>query len=155
MNLSLLPSDQAGYLHLLFSADALVAGGTLEKILGNSERFAAELATRLRERIYYDMVPALAKAVGDRLRSDPSDEGLDDAYEQVMLILFRLLFVASAEDKDLLPYSTNNHYHHHSLKLIARRLLQDRQQGRDRYDERATSLWDEICHLWDAVDKGK
>ena len=154
VNLSLLPSDQAGYLHLLFSADALVAGGILEKILGNSERFAAELATRLRERIYYDMVPALAKAVGDRLRSDPSDEGLDDAYEQVMLILFRLLFVAYAEDKDLLPYSTNNHYHHHSLKLIARRLLQDRQQGRDRYDERATSLWDDICHLWDAVDKG-
>ena len=154
VNLSLLPSDQAGYLHLLFSADALVDGGTFEKILGNSERFAAELATRLRERIYYDMVPALAKAVADRLSRDPSDEELDDAYEQVMLILFRLLFVAYAEDKDLLPYSTNNHYHHHSLKLIALRLLDDRQQGRDRYDERATSLWDDICHLWDAVDKG-
>ena len=138
----------------MFSADALVDGGTFERILGNSERFAAELATRLRERIYYNMVPALAKAVADRLSRDPSDEGLDDAYEQVMLILFRLLFVAYAEDKDLLPYSTNNHYHHHSLKLIARRLLQDRQQGRDRYDERATSLWDDICHLWDAVDKG-
>jgi len=154
VNLSLLPQDQAGFLHLLFSAEALVDGGTFERILGNSERFAAELATRLRERIYFDTVPALAKAVASRLGHDPSDEELDDAYEQVMLILFRLLFVAYAEDKDLLPYSTNNHYHHHSLKQIARRLLEDRQQGRDRYDERATAFWDDICNLWDAVDKG-
>lgn len=154
VNLSLLPQDQAGFLHLLFSSDALVDGGTFEKILGNSERFAAELATRLRERIYFDTVPALAKAVAGRLSGDPSDEELDEPYEQVMLILFRLLFVAYAEDKDLLPYSTNNHYHHHSLKLIARRLLEDRQQGRDLYDERATALWGEVRGLWDAVDKG-
>ena len=154
LNLSLLPSDLAGYLHLLFSADALVAGGTLETVLGNSERFAAELATRLRERVYYDTVPALAKAVADRLGRHPGEEELDDAYEQVMRILFRLLFVAYAEDKDLLPYSTNSHYSNHSLKGIARRLLEDRQQGRDRYDERATALWDDVVTLWDAVDQG-
>ena len=154
LNLSLLPSDQAGYVHLLFSTDALVKGGTFEKILGNSERFAAELATRLRKRIYYDTVPELARAAAERLDHSPSDNDLDDAYEQVMLILFRLLFVAYAEDKDLLPYGTNNHYHHHSLKQIARRLLEDRQQGRDRYDERATAFWDDVRNLWDAVDRG-
>ena len=154
LNLSLLPSDMAGYLYLLFSAEALVAGGTLEKVLGNSERFAAELAARLRERVYFDTVPALAKAVANRLGRHPGEEELDDAYEQVMLILFRLLFVAYAEDKDLLPYSTNSHYNSHSLKGIARRLLEDRQQGRDRYDERATALWDDIVTLWDAVDQG-
>ena len=112
------------------------------------------MATRLRERIYFDTVPNLAEAVADRLGRDPTDEELDDAYEQVMLILFRLLFVAYAEDKDLLPYSTNNHYHHHSLKLVARRLLEDRRKNRDTYDERATALWNEVCSLWDAVDKG-
>ena len=154
VNLSLLPSDQAGYLHLLFSADALVDGGTLERILGNSERFAAELASRLRERVYFDTVPALARAVSRRLGPDPGDEELDEAYEKVMLILFRLLFVAYAEDKDLLPYNTNSNYYHHSLKLIARRLLEDRRLERDRYDNRATALWDEVRHLWDAVDKG-
>ena len=154
VNLSLLPSDQAGYLHLLFSADALVDGGTLDKILGNSERFAAELATRLRERVYFDTVPALARAVSRRLGPDPGDKELDEAYEKVMVILFRLLFVAYAEDKDLLPYHTNSNYNHHSLKLIAQRLLEDRRLGRDRYDARATALWDEVRHLWDAVDKG-
>ncbi len=154
LNLSLLPSDLAGYLHLLFSSDALVDGGTLEKVLGNSERFAAGLASRLRERVYYDVVPGLARAVAARLGRDRGVEVLDDAYEQVMLILFRLLFVAYAEDKDLLPYSTNNHYHHHSLKQVAQRLLEDRRQGRDLYDERATALWDDIFSLWDAVDRG-
>ena len=154
LNLSLLPSDLAGYLHLLFSAEALVNGGTLERILGSSERFAAELATRLRERVYYDTVPELARAVADRLDRYPTEQDLDDAYEQVMLVLFRLLFVAYAEDKDLLPYSTNSHYHGHSLKLIAQRLLEDRRQGRGVYDERATAFWDDIVTLWDAIDQG-
>ena len=154
VNLSLLPSKQAGYLHLLFSADALVDGGTLDTILGNSERFAAGLATRLRERVYFDTVPALARAVSQRLGRHPDDEELDEAYEKVMLILFRLLFVAYAEDKDLLPYNINSNYNHHSLKLIARRLLEDRRLGRKCYDERATALWREVGQLWDAVDKG-
>ncbi len=154
VNLSLLPSRFAGYLHLLFSADALVDGGTLDSILSASERFAAALATRLRERVYFDTVPALARAVARRLDPEPSDRRLDEAYEQVMLILFRLLFVAYAEDKDLLPYHTNNNYHHHSLKLIAQRLLDDRRSGKDRYDKQATSIWDDVRQLWDAVDQG-
>ena len=79
LNLSLLPSDLAGYLHLLFSSDALVDGGTLEKVLGNSERFAAGLASRLRERVYYDVVPGLARAVAARLGRDRGVEVLDDA----------------------------------------------------------------------------
>ena len=154
INLALLSSERAGYLELLFSADALVEGGTLETILGASERFAAKLATRLRERIYYDAVPALAKAVAGRLSRDPSDADLEDAYEQVMLILFRLLFVAYAEDQDLLPYSGNHHYHHQSLKQVAKRLLQDRREGREVYDTAATGFWDDIVRLWKAVDKG-
>lgn len=59
---------------------------------------------RLRERVYFQTVPALAGAIARRLGRDPAEADLDDAYEQVMVILFRLLFVAYAKDKDLLPY---------------------------------------------------
>ena len=41
LNLALLSPEQAGYLDLLFSADALTDHGTLEKILDRSNRFAA------------------------------------------------------------------------------------------------------------------
>ena len=63
LNLSLLPAELAGYLHLLFSADALIENGTLETILDRSADFAAELAVRLRERVYFQTVPALSGAV--------------------------------------------------------------------------------------------
>ena len=152
LNLSLLPVELAGYLHLLFSVDALIENGTLEEILGGSERFATDLAGRLRERVYYETVPALASAIASKLDREPTSAELDDAYEQVMLILFRLLFVAYAEDKDLLPYRTNSRYRDHSLQLKAIRLTEDLRAGRQVYDSVATSMWSDVRQLWQAVD---
>ncbi len=132
VNLALLPREHSGYLPLLFSAAALSEDGTFEDILKDSHDFAAKLAKRLRERVYQQTVPALAQAVADRMPPHPSREDLADAYEQVMVILFRLLFVAYAEDKDLLPYRTNGDYADRSLSKMARRLSEDRKEERQR-----------------------
>ena len=154
LNLSLLPAELAGYLHLLFSVDALVEHGTLEEILDGSERFSSDLAERLRERVYYETVPALASAIASKLGHEPTSAELDDAYEQVMLILFRLLFVAYAEDKDLLPYRTNSRYRDHSLQRLANRPTEDLRAGAHEYDATATSMWGDVRQLWEAVDNG-
>ncbi len=153
INLSLIPERLAGYLMLLFSARALVKDGSLEQILSDSSRYAAKLAVRLRERVYRRTMPLLAKAVTDRMEST-SEEDLKDAYEQAMTILFRLLFVAYAEDQDLLPYKTNGRYRDHSLTRIASRLADDRKASRVRFDPNSTSLWNDVCTLWQAVDRG-
>ncbi len=159
LNLSLLSREQAGYLPLLFSADALVAGGSLHKILDNSADYAAGLAGRLRDRIYHETVPLLARGIAARLTESqrgggPTEADLDDAYEQVMVILFRLLFVAYAEDKDLLPYRSNGSYADHSLSQMARRLTENRRQRREVFDAAATDLWDDVNQLWGAVNRG-
>lgn len=155
-NLALLPDDKAGYLFLLFGADALRDGGTIEDILERSADFAAELAARLRERVYFDTVPLLAAAIAKRLGdpADLDDDALTDAYEQTLVILFRLLFVAYAEDKDLLPYRSNSKYADHSLKRMTRRLAEDRRTGRGDFDDEAADLWEDVRQLWRAVDKG-
>ena len=153
INLSLIPERLAGYLMLLFSARALVKDGSLEQILSDSSRYAAKLAVRLRERVYRRTMPLLARAVTDRMESR-SEEDLKDAYEQAMTILFRLLFVAYAEDQDLLPYRTNGRYRDHSLTRIASRLADDRKAGRVRFDPNSTSYWDDVRTLWQAVDRG-
>jgi len=155
-NLALLPDDKAGYLPLLFGADALSDGGTIEEILERSADFAAELAARLRERVYFDTVPQLATAVAARLgdTANLTDDDLADAYEQTLVILFRLLFVAYAEDKDLLPYRSNSRYADHSLKRITRRLAEDRRSGKGDSDDEATDLWEDVRQLWRAVDRG-
>ena len=57
---ALLPDGHLPYLWLLYSAEALAPEGSLGQILDNSQRFAGDLAERLRERIYDEVVPALA-----------------------------------------------------------------------------------------------
>ncbi|MCC7484048.1 MAG: DNA-protecting protein DprA [Burkholderiales bacterium] len=65
---SLLRDEDAAYLWLLFSAEALAKGGTFEQILEESGRFAGNPADRLRDRIYERVVPQLARAVAEARR---------------------------------------------------------------------------------------
>lgn len=154
LNLALLPEDSCGYLALLFGEDALSQGGSLEHILERSSDFAAALGSRLRDRVYFEAVPQLSQAIAARLPAGAASEtDLAHAYEQTLMVLFRLLFVAYGEDKDLLPYRTNSRYNDHSLKRLARRLSESK--GRDEpFDSRATDLWDDVRALWDAVQGG-
>jgi len=153
-NVALLPDDLAGYLHLLFSADALGDGGTFDQILASSADFAADLASRLRDRVYREAVPTLARAIAARLDPDPDEAQLAAAYDQTLNILFRLLFVAYGEDKDLLPYDTNSIYADHSLKRIARRLGDDVNRGALVFEDSAADLWEDVVQIWGAVDRG-
>lgn len=157
LNLALLPDDSAEYLGLLFGPPALADGGTFEQILDASADHAAELGRRLRERVYFHAVPTLAKAVASRMGGSQalSEDDLQDAYEQTLVILFRLLFLAYAEDKDLLPYRTNSTYQRHAIKTTARELTErHRAKGGIDFDPAATDLWEGARSLWRAVDKG-
>ena len=111
---ALLSDEHLPYLWLLFSADALASGGSLDDVLESSQRFAGELARRLRERIYEDVMPELAQGLAAaRVTARPGDLG--QTYEMALTVLFRLLFVAYAEDRDLLPYKLNDVYRRRSL----------------------------------------
>jgi hypothetical protein len=52
LNLPLLPTDQAGYLDLLFSTNALAESGTVSEIQQASSIYTSHLSERLRERVY-------------------------------------------------------------------------------------------------------
>jgi hypothetical protein len=153
-NLALLPDDRAGYLSLLFSANALRESGTFEGILEGSRDYATDLGARLRERVYNEAVPSLAIALAGRHKGELDEKSLAHVYEQALTVLFRLLFVAYAEDKDLLPYRSNGAYREHALKTCARELAERRAEGPLVFDAHATDLWDEVAALWLAVDKG-
>ena len=157
-NLGLLPGRQAGYLPLLFGAGALRPGGTLEQILASSRDFAVDLGGRLRERVYNVVVPALADAVARHREAsgEPvSDRELPSLYEQALTVLFRLLFVAYAEDKDLLPYRTDGAYQQHALKTLARQLTELLVGPGLAFDPQSTLLWARVRELVRAVDHGR
>ncbi len=149
----LLPDPDAAYLWLLFSAQALGPGGSLEQILDASGRFAGDLAERLRERVYESVVPRLAQGiVAARGLRKPTAQDLADTYEVALTVLFRLLFIAYAEDKDLLPYRWNGLYRRRSLKATAQDLVELARRGAP-FDP-GDSLWEEVARLCRAVDRG-
>lgn len=149
----LLREDQAGYLWLLFSPDALADEGILEEILRSSKDYAAKLRGRLRERIYDDVVPAFAEAIArERDLQDPTRQELSQTHETTLLLLYRLLFVAYAEDRRLLPYETNDRYRDRSLKKKAKELTRIVEEGSE-FDTTSTH-WREVSALFEAVREG-
>src|SRR5690606_23559008 len=148
----------AGYLPLIFSASALVEDGTFEELLRHSRDFAAALGERLRDRVYDEVVPRLAQAIGQAYakahRRSLSDADLPHVHEMAMRVLFRLLFISYAEDKGLLPYETSGEYRRHALKTRARNFADRLNEGRLAFDEHATDLWSDVLQLFDAIDHG-
>lgn len=150
----LLRDSDTAFLWLLFSAEALTEGGSLQTLLEESNRFAGDLADRLRDRIYGAVIPRLAEGLAkERGLRKPTAKDLAETYQMAMMVLFRMLFIAYAEDKDLLPYKFNALYKARSLKVKAQELLK-LQLDNTPFD-RSTSYWEEVSLLCRAVDEGK
>ena len=150
---SLLSDEQLPYLWLLYSADALVPNGSLHQILSDSRRFAGDLAERLRERIYDHVVPVLAQGIAaERHVGTPTAQHLADTYEMALTVLFRLLFIAYAEDRDLLPYRSNDAYRRRSLKQKAQELVES--VAKETPIGGGDTHWRETELLWQAVAEG-
>ena len=69
-----------------------------------------------------------------------------------MRVLFRLLFIAYGEDKDLLPYRFNGLYQRRSLKAKAKDLLELKNSG-EGFGEGDT-WWEEVKAIFNAVNIG-
>lgn len=156
LDLSLLRAPEAGFLTLLFSPDALLAGGTVASLLSESIKYATGLSERLRDRIYVKVVPRLSKAVADRrnITSQPAEvqkEALAEAYHQAMILLFRLLFVAYGEDRGLLPYGVSDQYTRNALKTLALDFAKDPDKS---FSAASTAYWDDLTQVWKVIDTG-
>ena len=150
---SVLADEHAAYLSLLFSADALKPDGSVDALLADSQRFAAELAKNLRDRIYERVMPLLARGVAAaRGLSAPTADDLALTYGMALTILFRLLFVAYAEDRDLLPYRHSEAYRRRSLKQKAQELAQHASALTPVAS--GHSHWTEVVRVWTAIEQG-
>ena len=112
-----------------------------------------DLVSRLKERIYDEVIPRLAEGLASaRNLASPSAKDLAETYEMAMTILFRLLFIAYGEDKELLPYRFNGLYQKRSLKAKAKFLLQFLEK-REEFND-GDDIWQEVQSIFTAVDKG-
>jgi hypothetical protein len=91
-------------------------------------------------------------------RLDPGKD-LDLCREQSFLLLCRLLFIAYAEDRRLLPYKVNRLYtDNRSLARmrdeIARQIERANRGAGDDFGRTSTALWDSLQDLFDLIDRG-
>ena len=167
LDLPLLADEHAGYLSLLFAADALATGGTFDEIAAASRDFTTSLSERMRERIYERTVPDLALAIARSHDGTLDKAALDAIYHAALTVLFRLLFIAYAEDQRLLPYAASEDYRANSLKAIAQRFASRINAGEplgftNPFDSAAPvtqgdgtdELWSRCRALFQAVDQG-
>ena len=149
----LLSSKNKALLWLLFSSESLKKGGIIFNILENSQRFFIDVAEKLRERIYQKVVPKMAMSIfKERKIINPSREDLLLTYEMAITVLFRLLFISYAEDRDFLPYKVNHIYRKISLKRKAHEIAKT--LSNNNLIEKGNNYWLEVAKLWKGISKG-
>lgn len=154
LDLAMVDPEFSALLPLIFSAEALEPGGSADEILAGSGRYAADLGSKLRDRVYLNVVPALSIAIAERLPQlgiTVDAEGLQLAYKLSMRILFRLLFQAYGEATELLPAGRNENYQVHSLRaFVELELTTDSSE----FSAEAGSIWRGLKQVWEAIEVG-
>lgn len=150
-------SDPA-YYAALFSARALGREGLAQTIAQGSRDFAVGLGDRLRDRIYEQVVPRIARAIATELerRGQPpeSRDELAGVYDATLTLLYRLLFVLYAEAREYLPVTASVGYRDHSLRRRIDAVIATVEAGRD-FDAHATDIWSDLGETFDAIARGQ
>lgn len=152
---TLLPDEHAPLLGALAAPDALRPDGRLSRIRRESGRYAVRLRERFTERLYEDVVDRLVRGLWEAARtrglSPLPDE--DRLYRATIVLLFRLLFLLYAEDRNLLPMR-NAAYRRRSISEMVIAAAQTARDPGRTFDPMATSIWTDLRQLFEAVRAG-
>ena len=173
------PGEAFRYFWLLFRRDAFEKHATqregkvqelslLDRLLLESEDYARDLGSRLKDRVFEEVFPHLAHGFVEHLREKSGaravpQEQLDGIYQGTLTLLYRLLFLLYAEARDLLPVREVRGYWEASLARIKREIaehageISDEVPGRLKkaYREDTYSLWERLQRLFGVVDRGE
>ena len=139
---------------LVFRSEAFLAGPTdprtfhqraIEEGRFYEERVAASLSALVFEQVF----PKLARAIAAAAPEAP----LPDVREASLVLLYRLLFILYAEDRDLLPVR-NTSYDDYALREKVRGDIGHRKDHDDVFSASAARYWSVIDDLCRAIDKG-
>ena len=113
-------------------------------------RFYEErVASNLSAVVFDHVFPRLAKAMA----AAAPDAGLQEVRNATLILLYRLLFVFYAEDRDLLPVR-DSRYDDYGLRERVRGDVGRRKDRRDVFSENASRYWSAFHDLCRAIDKG-
>lgn len=150
------------YFWLFFRREAFVAGSAapgapawLDLVLAESAAYEQGISESLKEQVY-EALRSLAQGFldfpGNGLTPDAAI--LKTIHDNSLIVLYRLLFILYAEDRDLLPVRENTTYRQsYSLQALKRRIATEIDSGTPAAPT-MSSLWQRLAELWQVIDKG-
>jgi hypothetical protein len=151
-------SDRFKYFYLFFRRAAFLpdANGLsfVEKVFQGSLDYAAEVGGRLKESVY-DALRLLMNGffeygVNQLDRHDSNT--LNEVHENALIVLYRLLFLLYAEDRDLLPRKVEP-YASNGLYRLQREINQSL-RANGQYPPIGRRFWGELTNLFTLIDEG-
>ena len=139
---------------LLFRRDAFLPTATdrrtfhrraLEEGRYYEQRVATDLSNLVFDRIFPELVRAIAAAA--------PDTPLPDVRDATLTLLYRLLFILYAEDRELLPVR-DARYDDYGLRMRVRDDVRARKDRKDVFSATATRYWSAVDDLATAIDRG-
>lgn len=121
----------------------------VDKVLDESTANAVQVGDAL-ERQVFSAVPLVAE--GLLASTERTDDALAAAFDNALVLLYRLLFCLYAEERELLPVE-NPHYREYSLRKQKAELAGDIDRGRV-FSGASDDLYNDLRALFRIVDRG-
>lgn len=139
---------------LIFRREAFVPAGAdprtfHEKALEEGKFYEERVAEDLSNKVFGEVFPDLVRAI---VKAAPEAD-LQAVREAALILLYRLLFILYAEDRDLLPVK-DTRYDDYGLRNKVRLDVKDRKDKNDVFSETAARYWGAMADLFIAIDQG-
>ena len=139
---------------LVFRREAFLAGPTdqrtfQQRAIEEGRFYEKRVAASLSALVFGQVFPKLARAIAAAATEAP----LPEVREAALILLYRLLFIFYAEDRDLLPVR-NTRYDDYALREKVRGDVGRRKDSDDVFSASAARYWSAIDDLCRAIDQG-
>lgn len=140
--------------YLIFRREAFVPAGTdprtfHEKALEEGKFYEERVAEDLSNKVFGEVFPDLVRAI---VKAAPEAD-LQDVRQAALILLYRLLFILYAEDRDLLPVK-DTRYDDYGLRTKVRLDVKERKDKNDVFSDTAARYWGAMSDLFMAIDQG-
>lgn len=120
-----------------------------QRALEEGKFYEERVAKNLSDMVFTTVFPTLAKSIA----AQAPTESLDVVRNAALILLYRLLFLLFAEDRNLLPVR-DPRYDDYSLREKVRGDIGRRKDSNDTFSTSAARYWSVVDDLSRAIDKG-
>jgi len=130
----------------------------LEKVYDSSQDYAIKLAERIKGLVFERIFPSLAEGFvayrkQEKKVTQETDDSLKLIFASSLTLLYRMLFLLYAEDRDLLPVGEQYGYRLYSLKALKEDVVKALEANQT-YSRMTYRLWNELASLFNMIAKG-